>query len=215
MYHNRYYMDMIQTPSRTLNIKEAAESRRSIRTFVQEPIDQRDLREILRLTSLAPSAWNVQPWRFAVVQNKDLQSKLQEAAYNQKQVSNAPAVIVLYSDMEDVLTFTEEVIHPNVGQEQLSTRAAGLRANFEAQSVEQRAQWANGQTYIALGYLLLIARGLGYDTVPMLGFDPNKVKELLNLPAHAQIVAMVPIGRRAEEGYPHHRHAVERIARFY
>lgn len=215
MYHHRYYTGMIQTPSRTLNIKEAAETRRSIRTFVQEPIDQRDLKEILRLTSLAPSAWNVQPWRFAVVQNNDLKAKLQAAAFNQKQVSNAPAVLVLYSDMEDVLTFTEEVIHPNVGQEQIKTRAESLRKNFEQQPLEQRAQWANTQTNIALGYLLLIARGFGYDTVPMLGFDPDKVKELLGLPTHVQIAALVPIGKRAEEGHAHHRHNLDRIATFY
>lgn len=206
---------MTQTQSRTLSVQEAAETRRSIRQFVQEPMNQADLREILRLTSLAPSANNVQPWRFAVVQNKDLQAQLQEAAYGQKQVGNAPAVIVLYSDMEDALSSIESVMHPGMGEEQIAARSAGFRQNFGGKPLEERARWANAQANIALGYLLLAARGLGYDSSPMLGFDPQKVKELLKLPAHAEIAAMVALGKGAEAGFSHHRHAVERMATFY
>ncbi|WP_027481621.1 nitroreductase family protein [Deinococcus pimensis] len=199
----------------TLDVKTAMETRRSIRRFVQEPMDQADLREILRLTSLAPSANNVQTWRFAVVQNKDLQARLQEASYNQQQVTNAPAVIVLYSDMEDVLANVREIFHPGMGEEQINQRAANFAKGFESQSVQERAAWANAQANIALGYLLLAARGLGYDTVPMLGFEPAKVREILGLPAHAEIAAIVPVGKRAEEGFEHHRHNLDRIAKFY
>jgi nitroreductase len=199
----------------TLDVKTAMETRRSIRRFVQEPIDQNDLREILRLTSLAPSAWNLQTWRFAVVQNPELQTRLQGAAYNQSQVTNAPAVVILYSDMEDVLSNIRDVFHPGMGDERIEQSAAGVLRNFEHRSVEERAAWANAQANIALGYLMVAARGLGYDTVPMLGFDAAAVRDILGLPAHAEIAAMVPVGRRAEEGFPHHRHSLDRVAKFY
>ena len=58
------------------SVSEAIQNRRSIRQYVQEPIPRADLEEILRLTSLAPSAWNVQPWRFIVVTHPDKKSKL-------------------------------------------------------------------------------------------------------------------------------------------
>ena len=206
---------MTQTHSKTLSVQDAAETRRSIRQFVQEPMNQADLREILRLTGLAPSASNVQPWRFAVVQSKELQAKLQEAAYGQKQIGNAPAVIVLYSDMEDALATIESVMHPGLGEEQIKARSEGFRKSFEDKTLEERARWANAQTNIALGYLLLTARSLGYDTSPMLGFDPQKVKELLKLPEHAEIAAIVALGKRAEEGFPHHRHALERTVTWF
>ncbi|MPY65990.1 nitroreductase family protein [Deinococcus sp. SDU3-2] len=206
---------MTATLTRPLTVTEAIESRRSIRKFVPEPMDQNDLREILRLASLAPSANNVQTWRFAVIQNPELQAKLQEVAYGQTQVTNAPAVIVVYSDMEDTLASAEETIHPGMGEEQITTRAAGLRGQFEAQDTVQRGQWALTQAYIAFSFLMLAARGKGYDTVPMLGFQPDKVRELLGLPEHVQFAGMLPIGKRAEEGFPHHRHSVERITKFY
>lgn len=202
-------------PTTTLPVAEAIQTRRSIRKFVQEPMNQDDLREILRLASLAPTANNVQPTRFAVIQNKDLQQKLQDVSYNQSQVTSAPAVIVVYSDMEDVLANAEQNFPASMGEEQVKTRAEGLRAQFGAQDVAQRGQWALTQANIAFGFLMLAARGKGYDTVPMLGFQPDKIKELLGLPEHVQFAGLLPIGKRDEEGFPHHRHNVDRITTFY
>lgn len=47
----------------------------------------------------------------------------------------------------------------------------------------------------------------------MAGFDVDTVKRVLGLPGHVRIPALVAIGRGAEEGFPHHRHALERIVR--
>ncbi|MBW9235031.1 nitroreductase family protein, partial [Leptospira santarosai] len=53
------------------------------------------LKTFLSLSVYPPSAWNLQPWRFHVVTDVDLKKKLEEAAYGQKQVTSAPAVIVV------------------------------------------------------------------------------------------------------------------------
>lgn len=206
---------MTQTLTQSLSVPEAITTRRSIRKFVQEPLDQNDLREILRLASLAPSAWNAQTWRFAVVQDPALKEKLQDAAYGQAQITSAPAVIVVYSDMEDTLTTAEETAHPGRGEAGRGAQRKTFDGAFGAQEVAQRGHWGLTQAYIAFGFLMLAARGLGYDTVPMLGFDPERVKVLLDLPAHAQFAGLLPLGKRAEDGHPHHRHSVERLTRFY
>ena len=86
---------------------------------------------------------------------------------------------------------------------------------FGGQDVAQRGQWGLSQANIAFGFLMLAARSLGYDTVPMLGFDPEKVRALLGLPAHVQFAGLLPIGKRAEEGHPHHRYSLERLTTFY
>ncbi|MFN8473660.1 MAG: nitroreductase family protein [Anaerolineae bacterium] len=194
-----------------LNIVETIETRRSIRKFVQEPMDQDDLHTILRLTSLAPSSANVQPWRFVIIQDKELQEKLRAVAFDQQQITNAPVVIALYSDMEDVLAHAEETVHPGMGEEAIKERAETMRQRFGKMTIEQRASWANAQANIALGFLLLAAHGIGYGTSPMLGFMPDKVKELLNLPPYVEMAALVALGRPDEEGFSHHRHAPHRI----
>jgi nitroreductase len=205
---------MLETGTAPLSVVDAIQSRRSIRQYVQEPMSQDDLHEILRLTSLAPSSANTQTWRLVVIQNKDLQQQLRAVAYDQQQITGAPAVIVLYSDMEDVLAHAEDTIHPGMGAEQITARAAGMRQSFGQMSVDQRASWANGQANIALGFLLLAAKALGYGTSPMLGFMPDQVKTLLGLPPHAQIAAIVSIGKPAEDGFSHYRHSLDRIVDF-
>ena len=47
----------------------------------------------------------------------------------------------------------------------------------------------------------------------MAGFDAEKVKQLLGLPSHVRVPALVAIGRGVEEGFPHHRHELSRIVR--
>lgn len=197
-----------------LNVKEAIETRRSIREYIQEPIPREDLDEILRLAHLAPSAWNVQPWRLIVVTDGGLKKKLQEAAYGQRQVGSAPAVMVVTSDMEDMLKNPREVAHPGMSEEEKDKLVSDIQKALGSKSIESRAQWGAAQTYILVGFLVIAARGLGYDTSVMLGFDPKKVRALFGLEDHVQIPALVAIGRRAEEGFPHHRHSLDRIVTY-
>ena len=124
-------------------------------------------------------------------------------------------MIVVYSDMEDTLNTVEETAHPGMGEEGRTGARKTFEGAFGAQDVAQRGQWGLSQANIAFGFLMLAARGKGYDTVPMLGFNPQAVKELLGLPEHVQFAGLLPIGKRAEEGFPHHRHSVERITKFY
>ncbi|WP_082034402.1 nitroreductase family protein [Cohnella kolymensis] len=79
------------------------EARHSIRQFVQESIHKDQITEIIRLAGLAPSAWNLQPWRFHIATDKQMKERLQQAAYGQKQVTSAPVVIMVACDMEDVV----------------------------------------------------------------------------------------------------------------
>lgn len=198
----------------TLTVREAAESRRAIRKYVQEPVPEDDLREILRQVRLAPSPDNFQPWRFVVVRDPDLRGRMLPVAENQRQVASAHALLVLYADMEDVLANLDEIIHPGVDPARRERIKARLQRTFAAQRVEERQRHAHALAYIALGYLVLAAESMGYRTSPMLGFDPEGMKQLLGLPPHVTIPALIAIGRGDEEGFPHHRHSVDRIAKF-
>lgn len=197
-----------------LTVREAAEQRRSIRSYTPEPIPREDLNEILRVASLAPSAFNAQPWRFVVVETPSIKQQLAMAANNQRQILSAPTAIVLYTDMGDTLASVDEILHPGMDAAKRAQARDGFIKAFGAQSETDREIWAAGQGYIALGYLLLAAEAHGYQTSPMLGFNAGKVKELLDLPPHVRVPAIVAIGKGNEEGFPSHRHPVGRIARF-
>jgi nitroreductase len=196
---------MPNTELALLTVPEAAAARRSIRRFQQQPIDRDDLERIFETVRLAPSAFNVQPWRFVVVTDPALKAQLSVAANGQRQVESAPAIIVLYTDMAGALGALEDVMHPGMPEERRIRDAANFRANWASKSEQEREQWGFAQGNIALGYLLLAASAYGYATSPMLGFDPKKVIAALGLPEHVRIPALVAIGIADEEGFDHHR----------
>jgi nitroreductase len=206
---------MNSTSERTLTVKDAVLSRRSIRRFKQQPIPREQLEEILELSLKAPSSNNLQPWRIAVVQTPEVKERLREAANNQAQVSSAPAVLVVYGDMQDTVQTIGETIHPTVPEEQRATRAERMQQSWSSKPELEREEWGKAQGFILLGYLMLVARSFGYDSVPMGGFNAEKVKEVLNLPSNVAITAVLPIGIADEEGKAHHRHSLERVVKWY
>ncbi len=195
-------------------MRAAAAQRRSIRKYTPDPIPDEDLRAILRAAMSAPSPMNVQPWRFVVVREPTLKAKLQVAANNQAQVGGAPAVIVLYSDMPDVIAHAHELAYPDIDAEAQAKYADRVRNNIGSKTPEALAAWGHAVSYIALGYLLLAAESLGYVTSPMLGFKADAVKALLDLPPHVTIPAIVALGVAGEPGHAPHRHDVDRVTRF-
>jgi nitroreductase len=196
-----------------LSVREAAEQRRSIRSFGPEPVTHEELEDLMEVVRRAPSAFNAQPWGFVVVETPEVKERLADAARGQRQVRSAPAVIVLYTDMADTLDRLDELMHPGMDPERRAASAAGIRRSFGAQSEEEREGWAAAQGHIALGYLLLAAEARGLQTSPMAGFDAEAVKSLLGLPAHVRVPALVAIGHGAEEGFAHHRLPLASILR--
>ena len=193
-------------------VKNAIEARRSVRTYTGDPVPEADLLEIVRLTSLAPSAWNLQPWRLVVVTNRELiQGRLKEAGNNQKQYDTAPVAIALTADGEAMLETAAQTVRPGTDPARL---LESLGKIFGPQSVADRGKYAQAQANIALGFLVVAASGLGYDTSVMAGFNAGKVREVLGLPEHTVISAMVTLGKGAETGLEHHRLPIETVATF-
>lgn len=198
----------------SISAARAAERRRSIRHYESHAIPETELLELLRLAGRAPSAFNLQPWRFVVVRDPRWRVRLSEAANGQQQIVRAPATIVLYSDMADALRRLPDAVHAGLSPAQRDATVARVRTAFGTQSAEERESWGNAQCNIALGYLLLLAEERGYGTSPMLGFDPTAVKSLLGLPEHARVTALIAIGYPAEQGVASHRLPPESLAEF-
>jgi nitroreductase len=168
---------------------EHAQHRRSIRRYTTEAVAEETLQQLLNGVVRAPSAWNLQPWRFVVVQEHDTKQQLQEAAFRQPQVGGSSATIVLYSDMDAALATVDA-----------GSKGDRVRQTFGAMSAEERRHFGLNQSYVALGYLLLLAESMGIASSPMLGFQPEAVRKLLGLPADAPIAALIALGHAAEEG---------------
>ncbi|MGB2696737.1 MAG: nitroreductase family protein [Candidatus Zixiibacteriota bacterium] len=77
-----------------MNVFEAIKSRKSIRSFSDQKIEEEKLKKVLEAGRLAPSAGNMQEWKFVVVRDKELKEKLGTAANNQRFIAKADVIIV-------------------------------------------------------------------------------------------------------------------------
>lgn len=195
------------------NIAEAANHRRSIRNYTNQAVSRSTIEELLTLAGRAPSAWNIQPWHVHVITDPEMKAKIQAVAPFNKQVGRAPAVLVVTSDMKIVLTRLDEALRHFPDDLRKSTVVQILQV-FDAMPTPARDAWGRNQTYIFLGYLLLIAETMGLATSPMLGFDPAGVRGVLGLEGHVEIAALVAVGYAGEDGIASSRLPIEKISSF-
>jgi len=77
-----------------LNVFDAVKKRSSVRRFLDKSIEEEKLKVVLEAGRLAPSAKNLQEWRFILVKDPDVRHKIGQAANGQVFVGEAPVVIV-------------------------------------------------------------------------------------------------------------------------
>jgi nitroreductase len=177
---------------------EAISGRRSTPSFDGVAIPGEDLEKILRAGLAAPSGYNMQPWRFVVVQSREQKKKLRAASYNQAKVEEASVVIVACGDADGWRKDLDEILEMG--------RAGGMPESYAAQAQssvpqymssftpDQMKLWLNKQVMLAYTHMLLMAEVLGYDTAPMEGFEQERVHEALRLPMSYWVVALLAIG---------------------
>src|SRR6201994_2668279 len=153
------------------SLADAIRQRRATPSFNGEPIPPGDLRQILEAGLHAPSGYNMQPWRFIVVQHPEQKRGLRAASYNQAKVEEASAVIVACGDRDGWRKDLDEMLRLG--------RAGGMPEGYAAQAAqsvpaylssfsddEMRA-WLNKHVMIAVTSMMLMAEVLGYDTALM------------------------------------------------
>lgn len=87
-----------------MELMEAIRGRRSIRSFLDRPVEDEKLQAVLEAGHLAPSARNMQDWRFIVVKDKQTRLQLAEAARKQAFVGQAPVVIAACGTSDLIMT---------------------------------------------------------------------------------------------------------------
>ncbi len=86
-----------------MDLMDAVRGRRSVRRFLDRPVEEK-LQAVLEAGRLAPSARNMQDWRFIVVRDKAIRLRLAEAARKQAFVGQAPVVIAACGTSDLVMT---------------------------------------------------------------------------------------------------------------
>ncbi len=166
---------------------------------------------------LAPSSMGLQPWKFLVVQNPEVRTRLHAASYKQAQVTDCSHLVVFAVHKNigtpHVEKFIERVASvKNVTTESLAGFARMIQGNLTKAAAEGRLDtWQTHQVYIALGHFIAAAAIMGVDSCPMEGIEPEKYDEILGLAGgdYATVVVCAA-GYRAEDD----KYAIARKVRF-
>lgn len=85
----------------TKDFFDVVNERTSIREYDSSAkLSKEELTELLEATVKSPSAWNLQHWHFVVITDQDAKERLLPIAYNQKQITEAGAVVAVLGDLE-------------------------------------------------------------------------------------------------------------------
>jgi nitroreductase len=186
-------------------LKEIMLSRASIKRYdANHVMPEEKIDELLTLASSAPSAWNLQHWRYLVISKKEQKQKLLPIAFGQKQITEASIVVAVLGDLESY--HTAHQIYGDQVDQGLMTRE--LRDNLVSQIEGAYADKLRSQIDATLNcgltsmQLMLAAKSMGYDSCPMGGFDPSKLIKEFHIPERYFPVVLVAIGKAAQPARP-------------
>ena len=95
-----------------MDVMEAIQARRSIRNYADKPVEEEKLRAVLEAGRLAPSAGNMQEWKFVVVRDAETRQKLMAAAKGQSFVGQAPVVVAACGLVTDYVMTCGQLTYP-------------------------------------------------------------------------------------------------------
>ena len=184
-----------------MNILETIETRRSIKHY--DPayaMPEADVERLMQLARLAPSSFNMQNYRFVLVRDPALRRQIRSVAWDQAQVTDASLLVVMCADLKAHEQQPERYwAHaPQPVQDILVPALKGFYSGKD-QLIRDEAMRS---TAFAGMTLMLAARGLGYETCPMVGFDPDEVSKIIRLPEDHAISFMIAIGKGLQEPWP-------------
>ena len=184
-----------------MKVSEALESRRAVKHFDPDhKIPDAEFKSLMDLVLQSPTSFNIQNWRFVNVVDADKRSAIRAAAWDQAQVTEASHLFVLCADLKawekDPARYWR-----NAPQETAELMVSMIGPFYEGREWLQRDE-AMRSVGIAAQSMMLAAREMGYDTCPMIGFDQDKVAEIINLPDDHVIGMMVTLGKRAKDAHP-------------
>jgi nitroreductase len=166
-----------------MDTRDAIQARRSVKHYdPQHRMTDEETRQLLSLAMLAPTAFNIQNWRFLLVRDVELRRQIRAVAWDQAQVTDASLLVILCADLtaweKEPRRYWRDA--PGQVQRDEAMRSCGIAA----------------QT------LMLAAKSMGYDSCPMDGFDFDAVGKLVRLPPDHVIAMFVAIGKGIKDAWP-------------
>jgi nitroreductase len=180
---------------------DAIKERRSVKHYdPNHKLTDEEINQLLSLAVLSPTSFNIQNWRFVVVKDSEVRKQIRAAAWDQAQVTDSSLLIVICADLKSWKDNPAQY-WKNAPKEAQDFLVPAIEPFYEGKEQLQRDE-AMRSCGIAAQTIMLAAKSMGYDSNPMIGFDPQKVAEIINLPKDHVISMLMVIGKQTKPAMP-------------
>ncbi|MFZ6745432.1 nitroreductase family protein [Undibacterium sp. JH2W] len=188
------------------SIQEIIESRVSANNYdSSRKLSHAEISELVRLATLAPSAYNFQNWKFLAVVSDEAKQRLQAAAFNQQKVSDAAVTFIICGTL-NAHKQLEPALRPAVtariiDDKMLNTWVGMAEQSHSNNAVLQRDEALRSASLAAMT-LILAAQGMGLASCAMSGFDADAVSCEFDLHETEIPVMLITVGYAAAGNWP-------------
>ena len=185
-----------------MNVIEAIYKRRAIKHFDKNhSLTEEEERRLLEATVQAPTSFNIQHWRFVILRDPQLRAKIRKDYGNDQAQMTEASLLVLFTADIKAWQKNPERYWVNAPKEVSDLLVGWMGPFHEGRDWLQRDE-AQRSIGIAMQTLMLAAQELGYQSCPMIGFEAEKVAEMINLPEGYVMGPMVAIGKGIKDSWP-------------
>ncbi|MDP4012093.1 MAG: nitroreductase family protein [Candidatus Nanoarchaeia archaeon] len=169
-----------------MELDECIRKRISVKNYLNKEVPNDIIGLVLEAASLAPSAGNLQNWKFILVKDENKKADIAEACKNQNWMNQAPAFIIVCND------------------EKIITSMYGDRGKL----------YSTQDCAIAAQNIMLKAADLGLATCWVGSFDTERIKKILEIPEDVTPEMVLTLGYSEEKPEYHDREPVTRVTFF-
>ncbi len=185
-----------------MDFKNVMTARRAVNFFDPDrDVPQGDLEALFETASRAPSSFNLQPWKVAVLRDPAQKAKLRALAWDQPKITEAPVVLMYLADtqawkmyepsFERQFSYLMET--GRYKPEQREAFAASVESLYGQTPEKSLAFAAKNTAFFAMTFMYAAADA-GYVTHPMDGFDHDAVREAFGIPDRFWIPLLMAVG---------------------
>ena len=182
-------------------VSKAIEERRAVKHFDSEhKMSDAEFKKMMQIVLQSPTSFNIQNWRFVRITDEGKRQKIRESAWDQSQITDASVTLVLCADIK---AWEKEPARywRNAPKDVGELMVSMIAPFYEGREWLQRDEAMRSVGIVAQS-LMLLAKEMGYESCPMIGFDQDKVAEIINLPKDHAIGMILTIGKPTKDSNP-------------
>jgi nitroreductase len=168
-------------------------------------LDDATITELVRLATLAPSAFHLQNWSFVAVRTTAAKELLATLAFGQRQICDAAVTCIVCGELGAYAQLSAR-LQPSVDAGILSPAIQRTWVEMATQAHRASATLQRDEAVrsasLATMALLVAAREMGLDAGVIGGFDPDGIRTAFQLRSCDIPVTLVTMGRAANGNWP-------------